>query len=209
MASFGYNDDEMVWENINIHVGQGECPVHTWAQRLRKNNAVQLYQRQLCACIRFRIHQRKEHQGVFHYRAGTYHPASYFRNTVRRFHIHPWKWCAWAEHRILACSENRRRRIRTGLTELWRTWASPIYHPRAIHIYPGGERQLVLIARTLCQDPEIVLLDEPTSHLDFKNQALILQIIKKLSRLGMTIIMTSHYPNHVWKVGTHVAMPGR
>jgi len=72
----------------------------------------------------------------------------------------------------------------------------------------GGERQLVLIARTLCQEPEIVLFDEPTSHLDFKNQAMVLRTIKKLSENGMTIVMTSHFPNHVWKIGTHVAMLG-
>jgi iron complex transport system ATP-binding protein len=72
----------------------------------------------------------------------------------------------------------------------------------------GGERQLVLIARTLCQEPEIILFDEPTSHLDFKNQAIVLRTIKQLSEKGMTIVMTSHFPNHVWKIGTHVAMLG-
>ena len=72
----------------------------------------------------------------------------------------------------------------------------------------GGERQLVLIARTLCQQPDIILLDEPTSHLDFKNQALVLRNIKRLSESGMTIIMTSHFPNHVWHVGNRVAMLG-
>lgn len=70
----------------------------------------------------------------------------------------------------------------------------------------GGERQLVLIARTMCQQPEIILFDEPTSHLDFKNQAMVLQTVKKLSEQGITIVMTSHFPNHVWNVGTHVAM---
>ena len=72
----------------------------------------------------------------------------------------------------------------------------------------GGERQLVLIARTLCQKPEIILFDEPTSHLDFKNQAMVLRNVKKLSETGMTIIMTSHFPNHVWHIGTRVAMMG-
>lgn len=72
----------------------------------------------------------------------------------------------------------------------------------------GGERQLVLIARTLCQQPDILLFDEPTSHLDFKNQALVLRNVKKLSDSGMTIIMTSHFPNHVWHVGNRVAMMG-
>jgi iron complex transport system ATP-binding protein len=60
----------------------------------------------------------------------------------------------------------------------------------------GGERQLVLLARTLVQAPEVILLDEPTSHLDFKNQALSLRTIGTLASQGVTMIMTTHDPNH-------------
>jgi iron complex transport system ATP-binding protein len=60
----------------------------------------------------------------------------------------------------------------------------------------GGERQLVLLARTLAQEPEIILLDEPTSHLDFGNQALSLQLITALAKQGISMIMTTHNPNH-------------
>lgn len=72
----------------------------------------------------------------------------------------------------------------------------------------GGERQLVLIARTLCQEPEIILFDEPTSHLDFKNQALVLQTVHRLAAKGLTIIMTSHFPNYAWLLNSRVAMMG-
>jgi len=73
----------------------------------------------------------------------------------------------------------------------------------------GGERQLVLIARTLCQEPDMILFDEPTSHLDFRNQALVLQTIGRLAKRGLTIIMTSHFPNHAWVLDSKVAMMGR
>jgi len=73
----------------------------------------------------------------------------------------------------------------------------------------GGERQLVLIARTLCQEPEMILFDEPTSHLDFKNQVLILRTIGRLAGRGLTIIMTSHFPNHAWLLSSRVAMMGQ
>jgi len=70
----------------------------------------------------------------------------------------------------------------------------------------GGERQLVLIARSLAQEPEVILLDEPTSHLDLKNQALILNMITRLVHKGLTVIMTSHFPNHALFFPCRVAM---
>jgi iron complex transport system ATP-binding protein len=70
----------------------------------------------------------------------------------------------------------------------------------------GGERQLVLIARTLTQEPEVILLDEPTSHLDFKNQTTVLQIVNQLAEQGMSIMMTSHYPDHALLFSSRVAL---
>ena len=73
----------------------------------------------------------------------------------------------------------------------------------------GGERQLVLIARALAQEPEIILLDEPTSHLDLRNQALILGMINHLVRRGLTVVMTSHFPNHALFLSCRVALMSR
>jgi iron complex transport system ATP-binding protein len=73
----------------------------------------------------------------------------------------------------------------------------------------GGERQLVLIARTLAQQPRVILLDEPTSHLDFKNQALILKIVERLARQGLAIVMTTHMPNHALAFPSRVALMSR
>jgi iron complex transport system ATP-binding protein len=70
----------------------------------------------------------------------------------------------------------------------------------------GGERQLVLIARTLAQEPEVILLDEPTSHLDFKNQTLVLRMIKKLAQNGLAVLMTSHLPDHALLFSSRVAL---
>ncbi len=60
----------------------------------------------------------------------------------------------------------------------------------------GGERQLALIARALAQNSPIMLLDEPTSHLDFRNQVNVLKKIKKIAReKALTVVMTLHDPN--------------
>ncbi len=60
----------------------------------------------------------------------------------------------------------------------------------------GGERQLTLIARALVQEAPVLLLDEPTSHLDFRNQFIVLNTVKKLAKeKNLTVIMTLHDPN--------------
>jgi iron complex transport system ATP-binding protein len=70
----------------------------------------------------------------------------------------------------------------------------------------GGEWQLALIARALVQEPRIMILDEPTSHLDMGNQMKILQTVKQLAAEGMTIIMASHFPDHAFLVANLVAI---
>ena len=60
----------------------------------------------------------------------------------------------------------------------------------------GGERQLTLIARALCQNAPVMLLDEPTSHLDFRNQITLLKKIKEIAgQRKLTVVMTLHDPN--------------
>ena len=70
----------------------------------------------------------------------------------------------------------------------------------------GGEKQLVLLARILAQQPTLLLLDEPTSHLDFGNQIKLLTTMQKLAAGGMPMIMTSHFPDHAFLVSNKVAL---
>ena len=60
----------------------------------------------------------------------------------------------------------------------------------------GGELQMVLIARALASEPQVLILDEPESNLDFKNQLVVLDAISSLARQGMTCIFNTHYPAH-------------
>ena len=71
----------------------------------------------------------------------------------------------------------------------------------------GGERQLVLIARALAQEAPLLLLDEPTSHLDFRNQILILNKVREIVRQeGLTVLMTLHDPNLAMQFSDNVVM---
>jgi len=57
----------------------------------------------------------------------------------------------------------------------------------------GGEKQLVLIAKALAQEPKLLLLDEPTSHLDITHQVVVLDLVKRLNRdFGLTVCMVLH-----------------
>ena len=77
---------------------------------------------------------------------------------------------------------------------------------RAYTELSGGERQLVMFARVLAQEARILLLDEPTSHLDFGNQAKVLALIRDLARRGMAVLMTSHFPDHAFWIADQAAV---
>ena len=58
----------------------------------------------------------------------------------------------------------------------------------------GGEQQLVLIALGLAQKCPVLLMDEPTAHLDLSNQHRVLEIVNQLSERGISFIISSHSP---------------
>ena len=60
----------------------------------------------------------------------------------------------------------------------------------------GGEAQMVLIARALASKPELLILDEPESNLDFRNQLIVLETLSRLAEDGMAVIFNTHYPEH-------------
>jgi iron complex transport system ATP-binding protein len=68
--------------------------------------------------------------------------------------------------------------------------------PRAYTMISGGERQLVLLARALAQEPRFVVLDEPTASLDFGNQGKVMREIRALAAAGHGVLFTTHDPNH-------------
>ncbi len=65
----------------------------------------------------------------------------------------------------------------------------------------GGERQLVLLARALAQEPQFIVLDEPTASLDFGNQGKVMREIRALAAAGHGVLFTTHDPNHALRAG--------
>lgn len=80
---------------------------------------------------------------------------------------------------------------------------------RSIMALSGGERQRVMLARALAQEPEILLLDEPTSHLDISFQFEIMDLVKRLNKeRGLTVLtvmhdlnLASHYCDRLIMIG--------
>lgn len=71
----------------------------------------------------------------------------------------------------------------------------------------GGERQLVMVARAIAQESKIIVLDEPATYLDLKNQIKILNLIKEINEeKGSTCIMTLHEPNYVLTYSDKIAL---
>jgi iron complex transport system ATP-binding protein len=70
----------------------------------------------------------------------------------------------------------------------------------------GGERQLALLARALCQAPRTLLLDEPVAHLDLRNRGGVLRMMRQLAEEGLAVAFTSHEPGHAFRVADRVAL---
>ncbi|MBI9050284.1 MAG: ABC transporter ATP-binding protein [Anaerolineaceae bacterium] len=77
---------------------------------------------------------------------------------------------------------------------------------RPITDLSGGEQQLVLVARALAQGSRILLMDEPTSHLDLKNKLRFVRMVRNLVKNGHTLLITTHEPEVAAAVADYVVL---
>ena len=75
----------------------------------------------------------------------------------------------------------------------------------------GGQYQLALVARALAGEPQLLVLDEPESNLDYKNQLQVLKVLHRLKTdLGIGAVINTHFPSHAIELSDHalVMLPG-
>lgn len=89
---------------------------------------------------------------------------------------------------------------RTGITHLRKRVCSEL---------SGGEYQMVLIARALVSEPKFLILDEPESNLDYQNQLIVMNLIRRLSEDGIACICNTHFPAHALRYGTKALLLAR
>lgn len=77
---------------------------------------------------------------------------------------------------------------------------------RSVANLSGGERQMILIARALAQQPRLLLLDEPTSHLDISNKSRLVALLRQLSADGVTCLFTTHEPDVAAAASDHLVL---
>jgi len=81
------------------------------------------------------------------------------------------------------------------------------YRKKFLWQLSGGERQMAFIARALCQQPDLILLDEPTAFLDITHQVKVMDLIKKLNRtIGLTVVMVLHDLNLASEYCKHLVL---
>ena len=71
----------------------------------------------------------------------------------------------------------------------------------------GGEYQLALIARALVTEPSLLILDEPEANLDFKNQMIGLEVLKRLcGEKKLSAIINTHFPEHAVEISSRALL---
>jgi len=104
-----------------------------------------------------------------------------------------WSWSASQEDRQAA-------RCALEKTETWNLRA------QYLSSLSGGERQRAIIAMALAQEPRFLLMDEPTSHLDFRHQIELAEILEELRSQGLGIALVLHDLNLMARLADHVLL---
>ena len=109
--------------------------------------------------------------------------------------------CTLSQEKVLKISKNKAQEKAKNFLQL-------VGMDQYINAKPsqisGGQKQRVAIARALCMDPEVLLFDEPTSALDPEMVGEVLEVMTKLAKEGITMIVVTHEMDFAREVSTRV-----
>jgi ABC-type multidrug transport system ATPase subunit len=88
-------------------------------------------------------------------------------------------------------------------------WGMAPVADRRVRALSGGMRQRLAVALALLGDPPILLLDEPTTHLDLHARREFSALLERLQRAGKTLVLSSHHAGDVWRLADRVAVLSR
>lgn len=97
--------------------------------------------------------------------------------------------CMAGTQKVLRLSKEEA--LQRAITHLKKVGMAPYIHAYPCHL-SGGQKQRVAIARALCMNPEVLLFDEPTSALDPEMVGEVLNVMKELTKSGLTMIIVTH-----------------
>lgn len=126
-----------------------------------------------------------------------------------QFWLDPFPVSAWE---TVACSVSATRNelAANKVEEIAREWLSKLdvahLADTDVRTLSGGERQRVALATACAQAAPLLLLDEPTSHLDWSHQAVLQRLLKEWSQDGGTVLAAVHDLNLAWTLATHALL---
>jgi ABC-type Mn2+/Zn2+ transport system ATPase subunit len=89
------------------------------------------------------------------------------------------------------------RKLKNQIKDVLKILGLEGYEKRHIRALSGGEQQRVFLGRALIRNPEVLILDEPTTGLDYVSREMIFDILKNLNNNGMTVILSTHDITHI------------
>jgi len=207
--SFSYNQKEDVFKDVSFHVKRGEIMAVLGANGIGKTTMMRCMMRFLSLktgeVFIDGINTREMNNSQF-WKNISYVPQA--KNLVFGYTVLNMVVMGRSQHVKFGYTPSKEEYER-AYELLEEIGLSHLAH-RSCNSISGGQLQMVLIARALIKEPDILIMDEPESNLDMKNQLKVLEIMEKISReRNVTVIINTHYPEHALRYTDKTLILGR